>query len=136
MIEQLGAMLSAIRRHVLAGEATREETGASLRDAARLGGLDYDLARVMAPETLLMMVAPAGDVDPGRCWLLAELSYIDGLEAGLADDPDLAREAFERAGYLFGLLQPVAGNFLGIPESADRVKEIEQRLSELPAVTD
>jgi len=124
MIEQLGAMLSAIRRRILSGEATREETGPSLREAARLGGLDYDLATAMTPETLLMMVAPGGDVDPGRCWLLAELSYLDGIEAALIDDGSAARSALQRAAYLFGLLQPIAGNFLGIPESADRLREM------------
>jgi len=131
MIEQLGAMLAALRKRMLGQEVSRAEAADTLREAARLGGLDYDLARAMAPETLLMMVAPGGEVDPGRCWLLAELSYLDGLDADLADDAAEARDSFERAGYLFGLLQPIVGNFLGIPESRERLRDVEERLSRL-----
>ena len=40
-----------------------------------------DLARAMTSETLLLMVAPGGEVDPGRCWLLAEMFYLEGVEA-------------------------------------------------------
>ncbi|MDX1396583.1 MAG: hypothetical protein R3195_19540 [Gemmatimonadota bacterium] len=135
MIEQLGAMLTALRRRILGGEATRAEIREQMHDAAKLGGLDYDLARAMSPETLLMMIAPGGEVDPGRCWLLAELSYLDGLEAQLSDGTDAtdeARSAFERAAYLFGLLKPTAANFLGVPESAERLGDIAERLNSLP----
>ena len=128
MIEQLGGMLAALRRRILGGDTSRAETREELRETAKLGGLDYDLARALAPETLFTMVAPGGELDPARCWLLAELSYLDGLEAELAEDPGEARDSLERAAYLFGLLRPAAGNFLGIPESADRIGDIERRL--------
>jgi hypothetical protein len=131
MIEQLGTILVALRRRIIGQEVGREEAAETLRETARLGGLDYDLARAMAPETLLLMVAPGGDVDPGRCWLVAELSYLDGLDAALASDFEEARDGLERAAYLFGLLQPLAGNFLGVTEADDRLEEIEQRLAAL-----
>ena len=133
MIEQVGAILAALRRRILRQEVSREEAAKTLRDAARLGGLDYELARAMTPETLLLMVAPGGEVDPGRCWLLAELSYTDGVEAEVAGDVDEARRSLGRAAYLFGLLQPVAGNFLGITEATDRLEDVEERLARLAA---
>lgn len=132
MIEQLGQILLALRARILGGEATTVEVRTALRDAARQGGLDYDLAQVMTPDTLLMMVAPGGEVDPARCWLLAELSYLDGLEADLAFNFEEARSAFERAGFLYGMLQPVTGGVTGIPEAETRLEEIERRLEELP----
>jgi hypothetical protein len=63
---------------------------------------------------------------------VAELSYLAGLDAALASDYEEARVGLERAAYLFGLLQPVAGNFLGVPEAGERLKEIEDRLAALP----
>jgi len=77
------------------------------------------------------MVAPAGEVDPGRCWLVAELSYLDGLEARLVEDPDEARRSLERAAFLFGLLRPVAGNVAGLREALGRADEVERLLEEI-----
>lgn len=131
MIEQVGAMLAALRKRILGGGGSPEEVREELEEAARLGGLDYDLARAMSPETLLLMVAPGGEVEPGRCWLLAELSYLEGLDAQVAGSGEEARRALERAGYLFGLLRPIAGNYVGIPEADERIEEIERRLERL-----
>lgn len=132
MIERLGQMLIALRARILRGETTAIEVRSALREAARQGGLDYDLAQAMTPDTLLMMVAPGGDVDPGRCWLVAELSYLDGLEADLTGHFADALAAFERAAFLYGMLQPVTGNLSGVPEAASRLEEIEARLADLP----
>ncbi len=67
MIEQLGTIMVALRRRIIGQEVGREEAAETLRETARLGGLDYDLACALTPETLLLMVAPGGDVHPGRC---------------------------------------------------------------------
>lgn len=132
MIEQLGQALIALRNRILGRDIEGQELRGSLSDVARQGGLDMDLARAMTSETLLMMVAPGGEVDPGRCWLLAELFYLEGLEADLAGDAGLARSSLERAGFLFGMLQPVAGNVAGLEEAPERVADIERRLERLP----
>ncbi len=132
LIEQVGQMLLALRRRILAREVTTSETREELRAAARAGGLDYDLARAMTPDTLLLMVAPGGEVDPGRCWLLAEMFYLEGVEAELVGQVGEARDSLERAAFLFGMLQPIAGNLVGLPESAPRIEEIERRLTGLP----
>lgn len=132
MIEQLGHVLLAIRNRILGREIERPQLQEALSDAARQGGLDLDLARAMSPETLMMMVAPGGEVDPGRCWLLAEIFYLEGLEAELAGLVAEARSSLERAGFLFGLLEPVAGNLAGVAEAEERIAEIERRLEKLP----
>lgn len=131
MIEQLGILLAGIRKRILGGEVDRVEARGELREAARMGGLDYDLAREMTPDSLMLMVAPDGDVDPGRCWLLAELSYLDGLEAKLVDRRDEAGRSLERARLLFGLLRPVAGNVVGLAEALERIDEVEALLEEI-----
>lgn len=132
MIEQLGQVLLAIRNRILRGEVDASEVRETLTDVARQGGLDLDLARAMSPETLMMMVAPGGEVDPGRCWVLAEIFYLEGLEAETADRPAEARAAYERAGFLYGLLDPVTGNLVGVEEAPERIEEIERRLAALP----
>ena len=131
MIEQLGALLAGIRKRILGGEIEEAAARGELRDAARMGGLDYDLARAMTSQSLLLMVAPDGEVDPGRCWLLAELSYLDGLEADLAGRSEEAVRSLERAALLFGLLQPVAGNVVGLREALGRVEEVERLLAQI-----
>jgi hypothetical protein len=115
LIEQVGQALIALRRRILAR-----------------GGLDFDLARAMTSETLLLMVAPGGEVDPGRCWLLAEMFYLEGVEAELSGWVGEARDSLQRAAFLFGMLQPIAGNLVGLPEAGPRIEEIERRLTGLP----
>jgi hypothetical protein len=132
MIEQLGQALAALRRRILARGVDDAEVRESLSKIARDGGLDFELARAMTADTLLMMVAPGGEVDPSRCWLLAELFDLEGTDADLADDPEAARSAWERAGFLYGMLQPVPGNPIGITEARERVASIERKLETLP----
>ena len=72
MIERRGRALIALRKRILGRETISKEVRVALRETAHGGGPDFDLAKVMTPDTPLMMVAPGGEVDPGRCWLLAE----------------------------------------------------------------
>ena len=132
MIEQLGQVLLAIRNRILRREIDRDEVRETLSGVARQGGLDLELARAMSPDTLMMMVAPGGEVDPGRAWILAEIFYLEGLEAETAELPSEARPAYERAGFLYGLLSPVTGNLVGVEEAPERIAEIERRLAALP----
>lgn len=132
MIERLGQALVALRKQILGGKINSSEVRAAIREAARDGGLDYDLATSLSSDTLLMMVAPGGDVDPGRCWLIAELSYLQGLDEELSEDFGPATASFERAAFLFGMLQPVAGNLAGVAEAKARLEEIDERLASLP----
>lgn len=132
LIEQAGQALIALRDRILGREASAGEVRDALRQAALLGGLDYDVAKAMTAETLAAMVAPAGEVEPGRCWVLAETFYLDGLEASLGGRSAEAREMLGRARLLYGLLRPLAGNLVGVPEADVRIAEIERRLDRLP----
>ena len=133
MIEQLGQMLAALRGMILGGETASQFIEQRLEAAATRSGLDLGLARAASPETIEMMVAPTGELEPGRCWMVAEILYLDGLHAQLDDRPADAVASFTKALPLYWLLKP-KGLFLGLPEADQRIGEIEARLAEMEAL--
>jgi hypothetical protein len=133
MIEQFGRFAAALRRRILGGEATHAELQAQLSSAAHQAGLDIELARVASIEMLEPLVAPGGDVDPSRCWMCAEVLYLDGLDAQLAEDPEHARSSYAKARVLFSLVAPMGAFLVGFPEARMRIEEIDQRLDSLNA---
>ena len=74
MIEQLGAALIALRNMILGGKVGREEVQSRLQKAVEGIGFNLDLAKAASPETVRMLVAPTGAVEPGRCWLVHRLA--------------------------------------------------------------
>jgi len=132
-IEVLGAALVALRNLILGGKTDSAEVEARLQEVSQRGGMALDLARATTPDTLRMLVAPTGEIEPGSCWLLAETLYLDGLQAKLTEDPDRARDSLAKAGALFSLLQPMGAFLVGFPEAAERIKEIEELLADTVA---
>lgn len=125
IIEQLGAALIEMRRMILRQEdpaATRE----ALARTASQAGFDIELLRGFDFSTLLLLVAPAGDVDPTRCWLMAEVLYLDGLETDLSGGD--ARDSLTKARALYDLIRPAGGMLVGMPEASERISEIDERL--------
>ena len=106
---------------------------ARLQEVSQRGGMDLTLARAASPDTLRMLIAPSGEIEPGRCWLLAEVLYLDGMDAELSGDPDRALDSLDKARMLFSLLQPMGAFLVGFPEAAERLKDIEARLEMLEA---
>ena len=131
MIEQLGAVLIALRNMILGGKVGREEVQSRLQKAVEGIGFNLDLAKAASPETVRMLVAPTGAVEPGRCWLVAGVLYLDGLQAQMEDRWEDARASFERALPLYGLLEPHGLLVAGLPEAEERIAEIEERLASL-----
>jgi len=126
----MGEILIAIRRMILGGGTKPSEVRARLNEVSGRTGMDLDLARASTPETLRMLVAPAGEVEPGRGWLLAETLLLDGLQA--KQEGDLARweDSLLKARMLFKLLGPMGAFLVGFPEAAVRVEEIDALLSD------
>jgi hypothetical protein len=89
------------------------------------------LARAATPETIRLLIAPTGDVEPGRCWLLAETLFLDGLQAQLSDQDERALDSFAKAHMLFSLLAPMGAFLVGFPEAAERIREIDERLGQV-----
>ena len=128
MIEELGAALIALRQAILGGKASTAEVEDTLRRAAGTAGMDVELARAVSLEALPAMVAPTGEVEPARCWVLAEALMTDGVHRLHRGEPDLARPSLARAAALFDLVGPGGAFVTGFPEARVRIAEIEELL--------
>jgi len=124
-IEMLGEILIALRKKILGGELESAEVDARLAEVSEKGGMALELARAAAPETLRMLIAPTGDIEPGRCWLLAETLYLDGLQARRQGDESRAADSLGKARMLFSLLKPMGAFLVGFPEARARIEEID-----------
>lgn len=130
-IELLGAALIAIRKMIFGGKADVGEIEGRLQEVSQKGGMALDLARAASPETLRMLIAPTGEIEPGRCWLLAETLYLDGIQALQLGDEPRAQDSLAKAGMLFSLLGPMGAFLVGFPEAEERVGEIKELLDDL-----
>ncbi len=129
LIEQLGAALAELRRRILRrddSDAVRE----ALARTAGQAGFDIQLLRGFDLATLHLLVAPTGEVDPTRCWLMAEILYLDGLEAALSDRD--GRDSLLKARALYDLVRPAGGMLVGMPEAMERISEIDQWIEAPP----
>ena len=131
LIEQMGQMLIELRNQILGRAASPKDVADGLERVAAQTGIDLALARSATPETLQMLVAPTGDVEPGRCWLVAEMMAVDGLEAEMGGRDVDALAAYERALALFSLIGPGGAFLVGFPEASERVEELEDRMRSL-----
>jgi len=128
-IEQLGAALLALRNRILGRKVDARAARQELSGLAGQAGFDLELLRGFSGETLLMLVSPTGEVEPARCWLTAELLYLDGLQARAEGRTDDARGSLEKARLLYGLVEPGGGMLVGLPEAGERAREIEGMLA-------
>jgi hypothetical protein len=127
-IEILGAALIALRKKIQAGRAGSSEVEERLQEVSQQGGMALDLARASSPETIRMLIAPTGEIEPGSCWLLAETLFLDGLHAVQLGDGHRAADSLAKARMLFSLLKPMGAFLVGFPEAADRIIEIDALL--------
>ena len=125
LIEELGAALIALRNAILRGGAPAEDVEATLRRATSAAGLELELARVVSVEALPDMVAPTGEVEPAKCWVLAEALMTDGVNRMQTGDLELARPLLAKAATLFRLVAPWGAYLVGFPEADERIAEIE-----------
>lgn len=131
LIEQVGLMLKALRAAILGRTAELAEVRRQLRTVLQQVGFDLDVALIADTDTLVRMIAPTGELEPGRGWLVAETMYLDGLEAALDGRKDDAHLSLGKALRLFRMFDastPIPGGF---PAAPDRIAEIEQRLATL-----
>ena len=129
MIEQAGEAIRRLRNMIL-GRASdplvvRDELGKVLGGY----GFDLDFVRAADGNTLFLMVAPTGEVDATRCWVLAESLYLDGLSAHVDERYEEARLSLEKAHLLYSAVAPGAA-FYGLDEAEARIAEVETLLTE------
>ena len=124
MIEQIVAVI-----HELAGLKIAQNYAAALGllDATypRLTGLDGDVLRNAAPETLLQLLSFGGVLDANRCIAAAELLKEDGDIRAALDQDSVAYACYDRALFLFVTLVEIHGSTL-----------LDGRLARIDAVAD
>jgi hypothetical protein len=126
LAEQLGRLWAGIwSERSGAVESIRTEMDALAAQA----GLELDLARRLAPESLVLLVSPGGATDPARGWLLAELLYLSGRLAEREGDAGGATDCDLRALGLYRLLDPERLPTADLPEVGTRIADIEGRLA-------
>jgi len=130
LIEQAAAVLKALRILITKGAADPAEVDRQLRETLGQLGFDLDVARFADAESLERIVAPTGDVEPTRAWLVAETMYIDGLEAEVRGSVEEARLSFEKSLRLYRLFDPRILMPAGAPAALERIAEIEQKLEQ------
>ncbi len=128
LIEEMGAALIALRNAIIGGGAPAGEVEATLRRATSAAGMELELARAAHVDALPGMVAPTGEVEPARCWVLAEALMTDGVNRLHEGRSELARSSLAKAAALFRLVAPWGAYLTGFPEAEERIAEIEELL--------
>ena len=124
IIERFGRALTALRDRILGRTTESATTVAEIQEIAQAAGLDLGIARSLDPATLLMWLAPSGEPDPGRVWLMAELLYLEGVLAK-GDGAPMWRGDLERALAILDRLPPEwrpGDQFASAAERADEIR--------------
>jgi hypothetical protein len=81
LIEQFGRAMAALLHRIKGRQIAPAEARAEIAQVAAQSGLDLGVARALDPAMLLLWLAPRGEIDPGKFWLMAELLLLEGLQA-------------------------------------------------------
>ena len=131
LIEQLGRQLIYLRNRILDREDGHEGVQEEIRAIAVRVGVDLDAARIVDSMTLRLLMSFAGDLDPARCWLTAELLHLEGLEAARRAESDAARRDFRRALELYSMLPAGWQPFEELPPVKERIAEVGRLMTDL-----
>ncbi len=129
-LQQLAEKLRQIENRLdrEGGELTEVREG--LEEAAARTGVDLETVRTLDGPTLERTLSPGGRPDPGRFWAVAEVLYLDGLQARARGEPAAARRRLEKARRLYET--GVEG--IDLPDDsvspADRLRRIEELLGD------
>jgi hypothetical protein len=126
LIEQFARALIAVRNRIIRGELTQEELRREIAEIGEHAGLDLNTARQLDPQMLLMWLAPTGDIDEPKFWLLAELLYLEGIEARTMGTGDRGDADLARARAIFARLPPEWQPADGLASARERITEIDR----------
>jgi hypothetical protein len=117
-----------MRDRLLRREADQAVFRAQIGDLAQQAGLDLDIARRLDPASLLMWLAPTGEIDEPRLWLMAELLVLEALQArGAGGD---GRSDLQRALAIYARLPQPWRPSDEFPTVAERAAEVRGWLHE------
>jgi hypothetical protein len=128
LIEQLARVLITARERILGRNLTREALLRETEDIAGQAGLDLRLARELDPQMLLMWLAPTGEIDQPKFWLLAELLYLEGIEARTTGEVAAGRADLARSRAIFAHLPADWQPADELPSAGERRAEIDRLL--------
>jgi hypothetical protein len=97
LVEQFGRVLATLPSKIKGRQLSPTEVHAQIAAIASQGGLQLDVARSLDPVMLLMWLAPRGEIDSGKFWLMAELLFLEGMQAREEGLADRARGDLQRA---------------------------------------
>jgi hypothetical protein len=126
LIEQFARALIALRDRILKREISSAEARGEIEQICRDAGADLDIARQLDPAMLVMWLAPTGEIDEGKFWLLAELLFLTALDSRESGTADRGRADFQRALALLRKLPPDWRPSDGLPTPNERVMEISR----------
>lgn len=129
MIEQMAAAIARLRKRILGGDPG---SGEELQQTASMYGVDMHTARAVDAETLLLLMSPTGEPEPGRCWVTAELLYLDALSMENGGNEVEAAHGFAKALLLYETID--ATMLGGLPEAGERIAELRMRLGGTPVL--
>jgi hypothetical protein len=110
LIEQLGAVLRAFVSGTAVSGLQTEDTQGMIEDSCRRAlGLSYATIRAMPPEHLVELLRAGGGTWMDRCFLVGILFEYDAEASRRSGDVTRAREAAERALYLYSVLEADPG---------------------------
>lgn len=132
LIERFGRILIALRNRILGRQITAEDLRREIHDIAQQAGLDLDLARRLEPQMLLMWLAPTGEIDEPKFWLMAELLYLEAMDAREVAAGDAGRSDLERANAIFARLPSEWKPSSGLASAGERCAEIARLLGRTP----
>jgi hypothetical protein len=105
LIEQFSRVLAVLLNKITGRQMSPAEVHAQVAEIAVQSGLQLDVARSLDPTMLLMWLAPRGEIDPGKFWLMAELLFLEGMQAHEEGLADRARADLQRARVILSRLE-------------------------------
>ena len=131
LIEHLGRTLLMLRDRILGRQEQHATVQDEIRAIAARASIDLDGARAVDLVTLRLLMSFAGDFDPARGWLTAELLYLEGLDKRRDNTVADARRDLSRALDLYRMLPQDWQPFAELPPCAERIAEIEGLLADV-----
>lgn len=126
LIEQFARALSGLLNKIRKREVPATEVHAEIGAIAQQSGLDLNVARGLDGAMLLMWLAPRGDIDPGKFWLMAELLFLDAMQLRADGDTDRAEADLERALVILLNLESDWRPQPDLASAGERIEEIRQ----------
>lgn len=130
LIERLGQLLRRVPGQFRDPAMLSDDLDDDVNEIALQAGFDLGLAIRLSEESLLMLVAPFGELDSNRCRLLAELLYINGLRAALRGESSVAFANHSRAIHLYRMIRIGEAEETSLPGITERIVTLEAILSD------